>query len=140
MLTENVSLAVGISRAEAGLRKRLDGPLGGGHGLGFTDFQILTELDAVQGGRLRSGDLAARLMLTPSGVTRAVLPLEKIGLLQRQPDERDARATYICLTDAGRERVTQASETVERVVAQALDALTRSDRLTLLGVFERLGY
>ena len=140
MLTENVSLAVGISRAEAGLRKRLEGPLGGGHGLGFTDFQILAELDAVQGGRLRSGDLAARLMLTPSGVTRAVLPLEKIGLLQRQPDERDARATFVSLTDAGRERVTQAAETVERVVAQALDALTRSDRLTLLGAFERLGY
>lgn len=141
MLTENISLAVGISRADSALRKRLEGPLGGGHGIGFTDFQILSELDSVQGGRLRASDLAQRLMLSPSGVTRAVLPLEKIGLVERQSHERDARGSYIALTDAGREKIDETSMTVDRVVGEAFSgALTRTDRLALLGLFERLGY
>ncbi len=43
MLTENLALAIGLSRTEAALRRRLDAPLGSGHGIGFTDFQILAE-------------------------------------------------------------------------------------------------
>ena len=140
MLTDNVALALGLSRAEALLRKRLEGPLGGGHGIGYTDFIILAELSSVVGGRLRPVDLAARLLLTPSGVTRAVLPLEKIGLVERVSHERDSRATYVTLTDAGRTRVEEAMETVERVVGEALASLTRTDRLTLVGLLERLGY
>ena len=140
MLTDNVALALGLSRAEALLRKRLEGPLGGGHGIGYTDFIILAELSSVVGGRLRPVDLAARLLLTPSGVTRAVLPLEKIGLVQRVSHERDSRASYVTLTDTGRTRVEEAMETVERVVGEALASLTRTDRLTLVGLIERLGY
>jgi DNA-binding MarR family transcriptional regulator len=141
MLAENAILAIGISRADAALRKQLEGPLGGAHGIGFTDFQILAELSAVQGGRLRATDLAKRLMLTPSGVTRAVIPLEKVGLVQRQANERDARGTFIALTPTGSRRAAEAAETVERVVGETLAAtITRTDRLALLGLFERLGY
>jgi DNA-binding MarR family transcriptional regulator len=141
MLTDNVTLAVGLSRADAALRRRLEGPLGGGHGIGFTDFQILAELDAVQGGRLRASDLAARLMLSPSGITRAVLPLEKIGLVERQAHERDARGTYVVLTSAGKARVDEAQVTVDRIFGETFAGLlTRTDRIALLGLFERLSY
>lgn len=141
MLTDNVTLAVGLSRADAALRRRLEGPLGGGHGIGFTDFQILAELDSVQGARLRASDLAGRLMLSPSGITRAVLPLEKIGLVERQAHERDARGTYVVLTAAGKSRVDEAQATVDRVVGETFAGLlTRTDRIALLGLFERLSY
>ena len=140
MLTDDVALALGITRADALIRKRLEGPLGGGHGIGYTDFIILAELASVVEGRLRPVDLANRLLLTPSGVTRAVLPLAKIGLVERESHERDARASYVTLTEAGRTRVTEAMQTVERVVGDAVSSLTRADRLALLGVFERLGY
>ncbi len=141
MLSENTALAVGISRFESAVRRRLDGPLGGGHGIGYTDFLIMAELSAVRGGRLRAVDLAKRLLLSPSGVTRAVLPLEKIGLLRRVRDERDARGSYIELTAAGNERLAEALPTVERIVSEAFAGLmTRNDRVALLGLFERLGY
>ncbi|HET7815356.1 MAG TPA: MarR family transcriptional regulator [Candidatus Baltobacteraceae bacterium] len=141
MLSDNVTLAVGLSRADAALRRRLEGPLGGGHGIGFTDFQILAELDSVQGARLRASDLAGRLMLSPSGITRAVLPLEKIGLVERQAHERDARGTYVVLTAAGKTRVDEAQATVDRIVGETFAGLlTRTDRIALLGLFERLSY
>lgn len=140
MITDNAALALGLSRADALIRKRLEGPLGGGHGIGYTDFIILAELASVVGGRLRPVDLAARLLLTPSGVTRALLPLAKIGLVERTSHERDARASYVTLTDAGKTRVDEAMPTVERVVGETLASLTRGDRLTLVGLVERLGY
>lgn len=140
MITDNAALALGIWRADALIRKRLEGPLGGGHGIGYTDFVILSELASVVGGRLRPVDLANRLQLTPSGVTRAILPLAKIGLVRRDLHERDARASYVTLTPAGKGRVEEAMPTVERVIGETLASLTRNDRLTLLGLFERLGY
>jgi DNA-binding MarR family transcriptional regulator len=138
MIPENVALAVGLSRVDAWLRKRIEPSL---PGIGYTDFMILAELDSVVGGRLRPVDLASRLLLTPSGVTRAILPLEKIGLVQRSSHERDARASYVAITDAGRNKLAQAMDDVERIVGETLAAsITRSDRIALLGLFERVGY
>lgn len=141
MLTHEAALAVGLARAEAWLRRKLEPALGAFHGIGFTDFLILSELAAVRGGRLRSSDLADRLLFTPSGITRAVAPLEKIGLVERLRHERDARSSYVALTRAGATRVEEATPTVERIVAETLGStVTRADRIALLGFFERIGY
>lgn len=138
MLTENVAIALGVARIDAWLRKRVESRL---PGIGFTDFVILNELASVVGGRLRPVDLANRLQLTPSGVTRAVLPLEKIGLVERSSHERDARASYVSITEPGRERLEQALDEVDRAVGETLaSTVTRTDRIALLGLFERLGY
>ena len=138
MLTENVAIALGVARIDAWLRKRVESVL---PGIGFTDFVILNELDSVVGGRLRPVDLANRLQITPSGVTRAILPLAKIGLVERSSHERDARASYVTLTQAGRDRLNEAMDDVDRVVGETLaSTITRTDRLALLGLFERLGY
>lgn len=138
MLTENVAIALGVARIDAWLRKRVESVL---PGIGFTDFVILNELASVVGGRLRPVDLANRLQMTASGVTRAILPLDKIGLVERASHERDARATYVAITQAGRDRLEEALDDVDRVVGETLaSTITRTDRIALLGLFERLGY
>src|SRR5579884_4003490 len=138
MLTENVAIALGVARIDAWLRKHVDAVL---PGIGFTDFVILNELASVVGGRLRPVDLANRLQLTPSGVTRALLPLAKIGLVERSSHERDARASYVSITQAGRDRLEEALDVVDRVIGETLaSSITRTDRIALLGLFERLGY
>ncbi|UUZ55216.1 MarR family transcriptional regulator [Massilia sp. H-1] len=53
---------------------------------------------APPGGRIRRVDLAERVSLTASGVTRTLLPLEKIGLVTRQSDPRDARVGFAVIT------------------------------------------
>lgn len=138
MLTENVAIALGVARIDAWLRKKVESRL---PGIGFTDFVILNELASVVGGRLRPIDLAHRVQLTASGVTRAILPLAKIGLVERESHERDARASYASITQAGRERLEEALDAVDRVVGETLaSTITRTDRIALLGLFERLGY
>jgi DNA-binding MarR family transcriptional regulator len=121
-----------IAKAHAALSRRFDTTLGGLHGISFSDFQLLHQLNRAAGNRLRRVDLAERLGLTPSGVTRSLLPLEKIGLVARQADTRDARVGYAVLTASGKRLLNEASETA-RTTAQELlkdSSAARLDAMT----------
>jgi DNA-binding MarR family transcriptional regulator len=104
-----------LARAWATLARRLDSALGAHHGISFADYQLLLHLQRAPGGRLRRVDLADRLGLTASGVTRSLLPLEKIGLVTRQSDPRDARVGYALITPTGDELVTNATTVVDNI-------------------------
>jgi DNA-binding MarR family transcriptional regulator len=120
-----------LARAAAMLTRRFDASLGSHHGISFADYQLLKHLARAPGGRLRRVDLAERLGLTASGVTRSLLPLEKIGLVGRQSDPRDARVGYASITPAGSELVVNADTTVELVSAD-LTAGVAPDQLAAL--------
>lgn len=127
-----------LNRAYATLTRRLDNALGSYHGLSFGDFMLLASLSRAPGGRLRRVDLAERLGLTASGVTRALIPLEKIGLVKRQPDERDARVGYAVLTLAGGRLLASAAASAEMVSQEALQAATPRQIETLSGLLGQL--
>ena len=113
-----------LNKAYATLTRRLDIALGTYHGLSFADFMVLSGLSRAPGGRLRRIDLADRLGLTASGITRALIPLEKIGLVKRQSDPRDARIGYAVLTAAGGRLLANAASTAAQVSDEALHAMT----------------
>jgi len=102
-INPSLEFTLRLARAQATLVRRLDQVLGGYHGISFSDFMLLHYLNRAPGGRLRRVDLAERQGLTASGVTRTLLPLEKIGLVERQQDPRDARVAYAAITETGRE-------------------------------------
>ncbi len=98
-----------LLRAHAALTRRLSGELQAEHGLTINDYEALFLLSQAPGERLRRVDLAQRLLLTPSGVTRLLEGLEAAGLVRKATCETDLRVTYAELTDAGRERLDAAS-------------------------------
>jgi DNA-binding MarR family transcriptional regulator len=114
-----------MARAWAALSRRPDSSLGSLHGISFADYQLLLNLQRAPGGRLRRVDLAEKLGLTASGVTRSLLPLEKIGLVGRQSDPRDARVGYAIITPTGSELVINASVVVNNVSRMLLGAHKR---------------
>jgi len=126
-----LEFCIRLSRAYATLTRRLDNVLSGLHGLSFADFMILYYLERAPGGRLRRVDLAERLGLTASGVTRGLLPLEKLGLVSRQPDPRDARVGYATLTDSGHQLLDYAVTTV-RTVAQETTELVPAEQIEVV--------
>jgi DNA-binding MarR family transcriptional regulator len=119
-LTDSTEFCLRLARAHAVLLRRFDNALGSQHGISFGDFQLLNHLARAPGGRLRRVDLAERVGLTASGVTRTLLPLEKIGLVTRQPDPRDARVGFAAITPVGHEMVDNASAVVELVSREAV--------------------
>ncbi|MES2296041.1 MAG: MarR family winged helix-turn-helix transcriptional regulator [Pseudomonadota bacterium] len=121
-----------LARAQATMLRRLDNTLGNLHGISFSDFQLLYHLGRAPGARLRRVDLAERLGLTASGVTRTLLPLEKIGLVARQPDPRDARVGYAVISAAGIALLANA-EASARMICDELLAGAAPEQLAALG-------
>lgn len=68
----------------------------------LTWYDVLLELRAAEGGRLRMQDLGARVVLSRSRVSRLVGELEAAGLVERHADPDDGRATLAVLTAKGR--------------------------------------
>jgi DNA-binding MarR family transcriptional regulator len=114
-ISPSLEFTLRLARAQATLVRRLDQVLGGYHGISFSDFMLLHYLSRAPGGRLRRVDLAERQGLTASGVTRTLLPLEKIGLVERQQDPRDARVAYAAITDTGRELLNNAVTVADQI-------------------------
>ena len=76
----------------------------------------IQELQEARDGRMRMCELAERAQLSRSGLTRLVDRLEREGLLERCSCNHDARGSYACLTEAGRERLEEARVTHLAVV------------------------
>lgn len=122
--TDATDFCLRLARAATAMTRRFDAGLGNHHGISFADYQLLRHLSRAPGGRLRRVDLAERLGLTASGVTRSLLPLEKIGLVGRQSDPRDARVGYATITGPGAELVAHADSLVEQMSADLLGVPT----------------
>jgi DNA-binding MarR family transcriptional regulator len=80
----------------------LDRELLGTLGLSLNQFEVLTWLRRAGDRGLRMSDLASRVVLSPSGVTRAVDQLERRGLVERCVFEGDKRGYMATLTADGR--------------------------------------
>ncbi|HKP19304.1 MAG TPA: MarR family transcriptional regulator [Gaiellaceae bacterium] len=99
-----------LLRAHAALTRELSARLVTDHGLSVNDYEALLHLSREDGG-MRRVDLAERLVLTPSGVTRLLDGLERDGWVRKGECESDARVTYAVLTDEGRELLERAGRT-----------------------------
>ena len=108
----------GLLQAHACLAKRLDAALDQAHGLPLSSFEVLDRLEDAGSGRMRMCDLAEQAQLSRSGLTRLVDRLEREHLLERCSCEHDARGSFACLTEAGRERLAEARATHLAVVRE----------------------
>ena len=92
-------------------RARLSGEFSAVHGISVNEFFLLMQLEKAPKQRLSRVELAKRMYVSASTVTRMVAPMEKIGMVDREVDERDARLAFVVLTDAGRKRLSEAKPT-----------------------------
>lgn len=62
---------------------------------------------------MRRVDLADTIGLTASGVTRLLLPMEKVGLVKRESHIGDARVSYVVIAPGGETKLQEARERLE---------------------------
>ncbi|GAQ54107.1 MarR family winged helix-turn-helix transcriptional regulator [Streptomyces acidiscabies] len=87
---------------------------------------------------LRPGELAQRLGVEASHVTRTVQQLEKSGYVTRVPDPQDGRAQRIQLTEAGERAVGRIRAASQRGMQLALQEWTPQELEQLAGLFHRM--
>ncbi|MFO1114752.1 MAG: MarR family transcriptional regulator [Beijerinckiaceae bacterium] len=118
MTNPSLSAVLHLLQAHARLEERFSGELGAVHGLSLKEILLLMHVARASRERLSRVDLAKRLSISPSTITRMTLPLEKLGLIGREADPRDARLAYVVLTEAGRRVVADATATLERMAGE----------------------
>lgn len=129
----------GLLRAHAALVRTLDAELEAAHGLSLAQYEVLLSLAEAEEGRMRMHDLADRVLLSRSGVTRLVDRLERGGLLRRVACPSDARGQFACLTDAGRQKLAAARDThLDGVRKHFLSHLGDEELDGLAAVWERV--
>jgi DNA-binding MarR family transcriptional regulator len=97
--------------AHATLTRRLSAQLESEHGLTMSEYEVLLLLSREEEHSMRRVDLSREVRLSPSGITRMLDRLEATGLVEKGSCAKDARVTYAVLTDAGYEKLKEASRT-----------------------------
>lgn len=101
---ERVSAWRSLLLAQNAALKAIEADLRAAGQVPLTWYDVLLELEAAPDRRLRMQDLAGRVVLSRTRVSRLVDELVRAGLVAREPDPADGRAAYAVLTEAGSER------------------------------------
>ena len=120
-----------LLQAHATLMRQLESDLEQETGLALADFDVLAQL-AVAGGDLRMTELAARALISRSGMTRRVARLVGEGLVRRISADGDARGVVVALTDAGAARLTETAPIHARAVSALFVARLDDQELAVL--------
>ncbi|WP_431916961.1 MarR family winged helix-turn-helix transcriptional regulator [Nonomuraea jabiensis] len=113
-----------MQRAQVRITRHLEAELLVAHDLPLASYEVLARLAEAPERRLRMNDLAGRVLLSRSGLTRLIDRLQRDGLVSREACADDARGLFAVLTDAGAERLAEATPTYLRGVrTQFLDLL-----------------
>ncbi|GGC94378.1 MarR family transcriptional regulator [Tersicoccus solisilvae] len=126
--------------ATALLQDRLERSLREDAGLHLADYNLLLLLVEAPDHRMRMGELAGRMVFSPSRLTYQVRALERRGLVERCAAPGDRRGAEAVLTDEGRQLFRRAAALHARDVdALFLGRISDQEAAVLLGVFSRLG-
>ena len=124
-MNEQATTALRLLQAADEFRAGLAGEFSAIHGISVNEFLLMLHVERTEANRLARSELAKRMHVSASTVTRMVAPMEKIGLVAREADERDARLGFVAITEAGREKLMEALATFTKRAGYLLD-----DRLT----------
>jgi DNA-binding MarR family transcriptional regulator len=119
-------------QAHATVVRRIEAELEADGQVSLADLDVLLQLSAAKGHRLRMSELAETVLLSRSGMTRRIDRLESAGLVQRHECTADRRGAYAGITTSGLERLRRARPThlrgvedhfISRLSADDLEAI-----------------
>jgi DNA-binding MarR family transcriptional regulator len=129
-----------LLRAHMSATKQLNAQLVADHGLTLSDYGVLLQLAWAPDRRLRRVDLADRILLTASGVTRLLDGLESQGFVERAACDSDRRVVYAVLTESGLAKLREAAATHLPQIDELFGARLADGELdTLVDLLGKLG-
>ena len=127
----------GFLRVHRALIERLDHDLREHHSLPLAWYDVLVQLSEVDR-ELTMGELAERLLISPSTCTRVIERMVADGLVSRRIDADDARVRHVSLTPAGRSRLRAAAITHLAGIERHFGAVVAGDAGRLAAQFESM--
>lgn len=135
-ISSSLQFFLNLAKLQAIMNRRFDSALGG---LGLNEFIILFALAVAPDAKMRRIDLAEKIGLTASGVTRILLPMEKIGLVAKEVNEHDARVSLVLLAPGGKRKLEEALERAELLSQELLPEARAAQTSVLAEVLDKFG-
>jgi DNA-binding MarR family transcriptional regulator len=130
---------IAFLRTHSAITRELSAQLLREHGLTLNDYEVLLHLSHAEGTMMRRVDLAERILLTASGITRLLEGLERAGFVRKETCASDARVSYAKLTDAGAQKLREAAVTHLRGIDELFTSrYSGSELRTLAELLSRL--
>jgi DNA-binding MarR family transcriptional regulator len=137
--TQELAAWRGLLEVHARVTRALDVQMRAEHGMSVSAYEVLLFLAEAPDRRLRMAEIADRVLLTRSGLTRLIDRLAHVGYVTRCAAETDGRGSFAALTDAGLETFRAAQRTHrEGVRRYFLDHLDATDTIALGDIWKRL--
>ena len=137
-LTQYTKFCLNYSLVHTNISKKLDNQLSV-HGINFSEFMILFHLDQALDKKMRRIDLAEKIGLSASGITRLVTPMEKIGLVHKEANKRDARVSLVKISTSGQRILQDASISMNATSDEILSKVKEASFTEMLKVLGSLG-
>ncbi|UTW33208.1 MarR family transcriptional regulator [Idiomarina loihiensis] len=131
-MSEN--LEPGLVRNFINLQNKIQKKVGAAlsaHGVGLSEYLVLNQLYVANNQNMRRSDLAEQVGLSPSGVTRLLNPMEKMGLIEKQDSPRDARVSLVALSETGKKITEEAKVSFEYSSVALFESLNKNQLSTL---------
>jgi DNA-binding MarR family transcriptional regulator len=136
---EELAVWQSLQRAQVTIMRRIEAQLLDRHDLPLPSFEVLQQLANAPQRRLRMNDLAGRVLLSRSGLTRLVDRLERDGLVERRACASDARGLYAVLTGAGHRRLQGATPAYHQCIRECfLDRIGADELQQVAAMASRL--
>ncbi len=121
------------------LHTRIEDDLRAATGLSMADYHVMVVLSEAPGHRLRMGELAGRLVFSPSRLTYQISSMVRRGLVRKQACPQDGRGQEAVLTDAGMAELEAAAPMHLRTVRDSFIDHLDDEELAVIGrVFARI--
>ncbi len=135
-INHSIKFILELTRTLSILNRRFDSALGG---LSLNEFTILHNLNIATNEKKRRIDLANKVGLTASGVTRLLLPMEKIGLIKNGKNENDARTRYVMISSSGKRMLDKATEDMKFLLNELIPSKEKSKLKALSELIAEIG-
>ena len=136
-MNQKFEFILGLSSTYSKIFKMMDRCLSV-HGISFSEYLVMYELSKMTNKSIRRIDLAENTGMSASGITRLLNPMEKLNIVEKEQNARDARVSLVKLTDAGFELFTNATQSVFQSTSTFLEALDEKDIELFLNIITKI--
>ena len=136
-LPASLSLLTELASLSSAFIKQADRKLSA-HGISFAEFMVMHYLSKAADLTMSRTELADAVSLSPSGITKKLNPMQKLHLVEKEVNQRDARFSLVKLTATGVEIYNDALVSCIHCANDLTENVTGKQLNTLLEIFAKL--
>ena len=108
------------------------------HGISLVEYLVLHYLESSPHKSMPRIELAEYIGMSASGITRLLAPMEKVNIVEKETNPRDARQSLVKLTKAGQRLLEESSLSLDHIADGLLGNLTKTQLEKMVELYGRL--